>query len=174
MSTNNFEPNPFTFQPDIFLFPEQYNDDFRLQLRKYLNDIAVALNVKENGFYVEDEIPTAGLFIPTFSTTTSANTKFRPMFRTVVDFGALPNNGTKTVPHGITTTQDYSIIKLQGGATEPGVSTINSALAIPMDGIPNNERVSLEIDATDVIIKTSMDRSNYTRTFIVIEYIKEI
>ncbi len=173
MSTPDFEP-PFNFISEVFLFPEQYNDDFRLQLRKYLNDIVISLNVKEAGFHVENEVPTGGLFIPTFSTDTNANLEYRPMFRTVVDFGALPNNGTKTVPHGITTTQDYSIIKLQGGATEPGVSTINSALPLPMDGIPNNERVSLQIDATNVIIRTSMNRTNYTRTFIVIEYIKEI
>ncbi len=169
-----FNKTPFNFQPQVYLFPEQYNDDFRLQLRKYLNNIAIALNSKENGFYLEDETPTAGLFIPIATPKSSANVKFRPMFRTVVDFGALPNNTTKTVPHGIITTEDFSIIKLQGGATEPGVSTINSALALPADGIPNNARVSLEIDATDVIIKTSMNRSSYTRTFIVIEYIKEI
>lgn len=169
-----FNTDPFNFTPEVFLFPDQYNDDFRLQLRKYLNNMAIALSAKENGFYVEEEMPTAGLFIPLATPNSSANVQFRSMFRTTVDFGALPNNTTKTVPHGITTTQDYSIIKLQGGATEPGVSTINSALAIPMDGIPNNERVSLEIDATNVIIKTSMDRTSYTRTFIVIEYIKEI
>lgn len=173
MSTPDFEP-PFNFISEVFLFPEQFNDDFRLQLRKYLNDIVISLNVKETGFFVENEIPTGALFIPTFSTDTSANLEYRPIFRTVVDFGALPNNSTKTVPHGITTTQDYSIIKLQGGSTEPGVSTINSALPIPMDGIPNNERVSLEIDATNVIIKTAMNRTTFTRTFIVIEYIKEI
>ncbi len=169
-----FSSTPFNFQSEVYLFPEQYNDDFRLQLRKYLNNISIALNAKQNGFYLEEETPTAGLFIPIATPNSSANVKFRPIFRTVVDFGALPNNTTKTVPHGITTTEDYSIVKLQGGATEPGVSTINSALPLPMDGIPNNERVSLEIDATNVIIRTAMNRTNYTRTFIVIEYIKEI
>lgn len=169
-----FSSTSFNFQPEVYLFPEQYNDDFRLQLRKYLNNIASALNVKENGFYLEEETPTAGVFIPIATPKSSANVKFRPMFRKVVDFGALPNATTKSVPHGISTTENYSIIKLQGGATDAGVSTLNSALAIPMDGIPNNQRVSLTMDATDVIIQTSMDRTNYTRTFIVIEYIKEV
>lgn len=175
MSTNNFEPNPFNFQPDVYLFPEQYNDDFRLQLRKYLNDITIALNVKENGFYLEDETPTGAIFIPIFTTDGATNTKFRPMFRTVVDFGALPNNSTKTVPHGISTTQNYSVVHLYGAATQPGASTLTSSIPIPQAGIPNNDRIELEIDATNVIITTARNtRSDYTRTFVTIEYIKEI
>ncbi len=164
---------PFNFQPEVYLFPEQYNDDFRLQLRKYLNNIASALNVKENGFYFEEETPTAGLFIPIATPNSSANVQYRPMFRTVVDFGALPNNAVKTVPHGITTTQDYSIIRLSGVATDPGATTLDSAIPIPFVG-NNPFEVELEMDATNIIIETGMNRTNYTRTFIVIEYIKEI
>ena len=164
---------PFNFQPEVYLFPEQYNDDFRLQLRKYLNNIASALNVKENGFYFEEETPTAGLFIPIATPNSSANVKFRPMFRVVVDFGALPNNATKSIPHGITTTQDYSIIRLNGAATDPGVTTITEAIPIPFVST-NPLQVVLTMDATNINITTGMDRTNFTRTFIVIEYIKEI
>lgn len=173
MSTPDFEP-PFNFISEVFLFPEQFNDDFRLQLRKYLNDIVISLNVKETGFYIKNEVPTGGLFIPTFSTDTSTNLEYRPIFRVVVDFGALPNNSTKSVPHGITTTQDYSIIRLNGVATEPGVNTLTEALSIPMDGIPNNQRISLTMDVTNIIIETATDRTAFTRTFVVVEYIKEV
>ena len=172
MSTPDLEP-PFNFISEVFLFPEQFNDDFRLQLRKYLNDIVISLNVKETGFYIENEVPTGGLFIPIFSTDTNANLEYRPMFRVVVDFGALPNNTTKAVPHGITTTQDYSIIRLSGVATDPGATTLDSAIPLPFVG-NNPLEVELEMDATDILITTGMNRTNYTRTFIVIEYIKEI
>ncbi len=168
-----FNKTPFNFQPQVYLFPEQYNDDFRLQLRKYLNNIAIALNAKENGFYLEDETPTAGLFIPIATPNSSANVKFRPMFRVVVDFGALPDNGTKTVSHGITTTEDFSIVRFDGSATDPGATTLESAIPIPFVG-NNPFEVEMEMDATDIIITTGMDRTNYTRTFIVIEYIKEV
>lgn len=174
MSTSDFEP-PFNFISEVFLFPEQYNDDFRLQLRKYLNDIVISLNIKENGFYIENEVPTGALFIPTFSTDTETNAQYRPIFRKVVDFGALPNNSTKTVPHGISTTENYSVIHLYGVATQPGVSTLASSIPIPQAGIPNNDRIELEIDSTNVIITTAKNtRSDYTRTFVTIEYIKEI
>lgn len=169
-----FNKTPFNFQPQVYLFPEQYNEDFRLQLRKYFNDIAIAVSAKENSFYLEDETPTAGLFIPIATPNSSANVKFRPMFRVVVDFGALPNSTTKIVPHGITTTENFSIIRLNGVATEPGVSTLTEALSIPMDGIPNNQRISLTMDDTNVIIETATNRTAFTRTFIVIEYIKEV
>ena len=172
MSTPEFEP-PFNFISEVFLFPEQFNDDFRLQLRKYLNDIVISLNVKETGFYIENEVPTGGLFIPTFSTDTPSNVTYRPMFRVVVDFGALPNNSTKSVPHGITTTQDYSIIRLNGAATDPGATTITEAIPIPFVST-NPLQVVLTMDATNINITTGMDRTNFTRTFIVIEYIKEI
>lgn len=171
---SSFNPNPFFFQPESYLFPEEFDETFIVKLRQYLNDIAVSLNVKETGFFVEDEVATGQLFIPTFSSTTAANLNYRPVYRTVVDFGALPNTATKSVPHGITTTQNYSIVHLYGAATDPGVSTITSALPIPYASATAANTVELNMDATNVNITTGIDRTAYTRTFVVIEYIKTV
>ena len=171
---SSFSPDPFYFQPDTYLFPDEFNEDFRIKLRQYLNDISVSLNVKETGFYLEQEVATGQLFIPIFGTTKSNNISYRPVYRTVVDFGTLPNNSTKSVAHGISTTENYSIIHLYGSATDPGVSTITSAIPIPYASAVGANIVELNMDATNVNITTGTNRTNFTRTFVVIEYIKEV
>ncbi len=171
---SSFTPDPFNFQPDVYIFPDEFNEDYSVKLRQYLNDIAISLNAKENGFYVESETPTAGLFIPTYSTDTAQNSTYRAIYRTVVDTGALPNTGTIMIPHNISTTQDYSIIHIFGGATDPGLSTIANSIPLPYASPTLADNVSVDVDATDVIITTGNNRSAYTRSFIVIEYIKEI
>ena len=52
MSTENFSSNPLNFQPEQYTFPEDFNDSFRIRLTQDLNNLAVALNAKENGFYL--------------------------------------------------------------------------------------------------------------------------
>lgn len=171
---SNFSSNPFNFQPDVYLFPEDFNLDYSTKLRQYLNDIAIGLNAKENGFYIDNETPTAGLFIPTFSNTTAQNINYRPMFRLVVDCGALPNTSTKSVAHGLTTTQTYSIVKIYGGATDPGASTLTEALPLPFASPTLSDNISVTMDATNINITTGSDRTAYTRSYVVIEYIKEV
>lgn len=170
----SFNPNPFYFQPDTYIFPEQFDDDFRLKLRQYLNDIALSLNAKETGFFIDTEVATGQSFIPTFSSTESQNAAYRPVYRKVVDCGALPNTATKTVAHGITTTQNYSVVHLYGAATDPAAGTLNSALPLPYASATAANTVELNIDATNVNITTGINRTAYTRTFVVIEYIKEV
>ncbi len=170
----SFNPNPFYFQPDTYIFPEVFDETFRIKLREYLNNISISLNSKESGFFLENEIPTGRLFIPTFSSTTSQNLEYRAVYRTVVDFGALPNTATKSVAHGISTTQNYSIVHLYGAATDPGGATITSALPIPYASSTAANNIELNMDATNVNITTGSNRTAYTRTFVVIEYIKQV
>lgn len=172
---SSFSKDPYNFQPETYAFPEEFNDVFVYKIKQYLNDIAIALNAKENGFYLDIETPATPRFLPlTTSLTGSQNFEDRTLFRKVVDFGALPNTATKTVAHGITTTENYCLIHLYGGATDPGVSTLTSGLALPFASPVLVNNISLEIDATNVIITTGSNRTAYTRTFIVIEYIKEV
>jgi len=171
---SSFSPNPFYFQQDVYLFPEEFNEDFSLKLKQYLNDLAISLNTKESAFFTEEEIPTGGLFLPTFSTNKSQNTNFRPVYRTVVDCGVLPNTTTKSIPHGITTTQNYSFIHIYGGATDPGASTITSAIPLPFASPTLNENIKIDIDATNINITTGVNRTAFTRSYVILEYIKEI
>ena len=146
---SSFNVDPFNFQPDTYIFPEEFNDDFRIKLRQYLNDSAVSLNSKENGFYFQGETPTGAQFIPIFSTTRSQNAQYRPVYRTVIDFGALPNTAAKSVAHGITTTQNYSLVNIYGAATTPGATTMTSGIALPFSSPVLANNIALEMNATD-------------------------
>lgn len=170
---SSFSSDPFIFQPESYTFPEEFNADFHLKLRQYLSDIAIALNVKENAFFIEDEIPTGGLFIPIFDDTKAQSSEYRPVYRKVVDCGALPNTGVKSVAHGITIDQNFSLIHMYGGATDPTATSITNAIPIPFASQVGAQAVAVEMDNTNVIITTGSDRTAYTRTFITIEYIKE-
>ena len=162
--------------PENYIFPDIDTEEYDVKLRQYLNNMAIAVNGKDNGLYNNQEVLTGQQFLPTFSTQTAANVNFRDVFRMVVDFGPLPNAATKSVPHNIVTTQDYSIVKLYATATQPGATTITSAIPIPFVnvGAPGNG-VQLDMDAINVnITTTSAAFIVYTRCFVVIEYIKTI
>lgn len=80
----------------------------------------------------------------------------KPIYRKTVDFGALPNNNTKTVAHGIS---DFGkIVDLRGVATN---NSSNTTLAIPHPGNTLNNMISINITDTNVTIITGSNRSAY-------------
>jgi len=162
--------------PENYIFPEIDTEEYDVKVRQYLNSMAIAVNSKENGLFNNQEVMTGQQFLPTFSIQTANNVNFREVFRMVVDFGALPNTATKSVPHGITTTQDYSFVHIYATATDPGATTITSAIPIPFatpTALANN--IQIDVDATNVNITTnSAFYTAYTRCFVVLEYIKTV
>ena len=170
--SSSFSENPNNFLPETFIIPDD-PEELNIKLYQYLNEISSAVNSKASGLYVTEETITGNKFIPTYDSTTNTNSQLRDVFRVVVDTGALPNTATKLIPHGITTTQDYSVINIYGGATQPGVSTINYAIPIPFPYVPAGNHVRVGIDATNILLTTTSGSFiAYTRSFVVIEYIK--
>lgn len=161
-NTNNFLPTTHIIPDDV----EQKD----LKLREYLNAIAQATNSKDSGVYDFGESITGQRFLPTFSTTGSSSANYRDVFRTVLDFGALPNNTSKTLAHGIDVTSNVSITRFYGGATDPG----SSLIPLPFASLILANNISLEADATNVTITTGSNRTNFTRTYIVLEYMKVV
>ncbi len=166
--SSNFTGNPNNILPQTYIIPEE-EEQKDLKLRQYLNDIATATNSKDSGIYDGVETVTGQQFLPTFSTQTSSSATYRGVLRKVIDFGALPN-GTKSVAHGITFTSDQSVTKLYAAATIPGTSWI----PIPFASPTLNLNISLEMDATNIIITTGINRTAYTRSFVVIEWISVV
>jgi len=165
------------FLPENYIFPEDNTEEYDVKLRQYLNKIARSVNTKDSGLYTNQEIATGQQFLPIFNTGKSTNLTYREVFRKVIDFGALPDDTTKDVAHGITTTQDFSIVKLYGTATDPGASTLNAAIPLPYVNVepPNFNGVVLDMDETNVSITTTTDDFiDFTRCFIIIEYIAEV
>jgi hypothetical protein len=133
------------------------------ELRYDINDlyqtIASAVNNKIGGLYVPQEKINSQQYF------NSANVQqYKSVYRMVVDFGALPNAGTKSVAHNIPGwTSSFRLTCAYGASTDP------SALeAVP---IPN-EGIFLKINDTYAIVTTSSNFSAFTDTTIVIEYTK--
>lgn len=168
MSTNNF-------LPETYIIPDELEEK-DLKLREYLNKIATATNSKDSGFYDDEEIVTGQKFIPVFISDGSSNAEHRDVFRKAIDFGALPNNSTKSVAHEISTTNKLSIVKLYGAATKTNSTNFQEAIPIPYvnSSVPA-QGISLKMDNTNVIIETKGGNFNlFNRCFVVIEYLKVI
>jgi hypothetical protein len=89
----------------------------------------------------------------------------KPIYRKVIECGALPNNANKDVTHNI---QNLGItIKCNGMAIRTSDSR---ALTIP-DSTPNAE-IGCGITNTNVYITTHNDRSSFNYSFLILEYTK--
>lgn len=170
--SSNFVGNPNNFQIEDFIFPEDPSQE-RYWMRTYLNNMAAAVNSKDSGLYDSTITVTGGQFSPVFNTGESSSLQFRSVLRVVVDTGTLPSSTTSTTAHNITTTEDFTFVKIYGCATDPGASTITSAIPLPyVNTTTPGDSVELNIDATNVnITTTTANYTAYTRSFVVLEYI---
>lgn len=161
--------------PETYVLPESLDDTIK-RIRQYMNDTAYAVNRKDSGYYVEEETVTGQKFVPTFGTAQSSNVEYRPVLRKVIDTGTLPSTATSTTAHGITTNQDFSFVKIYGCATDPGASTVASAIPLPyINTTTPGDSVELSVDATNVnITTTTANYAVYTRSFVILEWIQTV
>lgn len=91
----------------------------------------------------------------------------KPLYQKTVDCGALPSNTTKNVNHNISNI-DF-IVKAEGYALAPGVNSI----PIPFTNDTNSTSQLALITTTSVIsLRTGIDRSAYTKTYVTLYYTK--
>lgn len=88
-----------------------------------------------------------------------------PIYRKVVDFGALPNNTTKDVAHGITNLD--VVVDLKGVARNTIIGNY-----LPLSYPTGSFRVELLIQGPYVRIVTDSNFQDWTQTNIIIEYTK--
>ncbi len=141
-----------------------------VRLYQNINVIATVVNLKDTGYYATQEFVNGQLYFPNpalnSSTTTAAT--YRQVFRMTVNFGALPNTGTKSVPHNIAINAGFSFTRIYATASDPvGLAYI----PIPFVDVTGTS-IQLDVDATNVNITTVDDRTNYTVCYVVLEYIK--
>lgn len=137
-----------------FYIPETY-DRARQPLIYRIQKIQEILNRKTTGEYRLGEINTS-------QTLYGGARNNAPVFRTVIDFGALPNVGSSTSPHGINFTDEVRFLKIFGSATD---STNMLAVSLP------DPAIGISLDSTDVMITTTADFSGYDG-IVVLEYTK--
>ena len=168
---------PTTFGVDVgtILNLESNSADFKtlvVQLYQIVNDIALMTNIKDTGYYILTEFVNGQTFFPNeaLSSTTPQSPRPRQVFRKVVNFGALPNAASKTAAHGITIDSNLTFTRIYATASDP---TGNSYLPIPYASATANNIIELSVDATDITITTGIDRTAYTTTYVVLEYLKQ-
>lgn len=133
-------------------------------------NVAVALNLKDSAYYFDQEFMNGQVLFPNPGIN-NPNYAGRQIFRTVVNFGALPNTTTKSFPHSIRVTNSTTFTRIYATASNPMTF---SYLPIPYSSttsVANN--IEISVDSTNVNITTGTNRSAYTTTYVVLEYVKE-
>lgn len=116
----------------------------------------------ERGIYVDNE----QWFFDNYSTSEQVIGKWidgKPLYRKVVNLGALPNATSKQVAHNISNLS--SVVTLHGMAID------YRFLPVPFSATSNAYAISIFADATNITIMAGNDRSGATG-FAIIEYTK--
>ena len=150
------------------------SDQFKellVRLYQNVNNIALNLNVKETGYYPLTEFMTSQVYFPNNSLNTQSGTAptFRQVYRTVVNFGALPNAGAKSVVHNIQVDQGFTATHIYGSATNTGAT---SMIPLPYSSPTLNKNIQVDVGSTTITITTGINYSDFINTYCVIEYIK--
>lgn len=142
-----------------------------VRLYQNLNRISLVINVKTSGYYPLNEFVTGDQYFPTTAPSSLVNALYRPSSRKLINFGALPNTGTKTVAHGLTITTATVFTRIYGTASDTtGLNYIPLPYASPT--LANN--IELSVDATNVTVITGSNRSNFNVCYIVLEWLNEL
>ena len=167
MTFTPFSPYENNVPDDIILPLDPVN--LNLTLTDYFRYLIDRINVQEIGIYDTSELINGQVW---FNPTDRQNA--RGAFRMAVDFGALPNASTKSVAHGITTTQDFIFTRFYAVATAPGVTTIIRAIPIPYINT-TTPTDSVEMDITDTNVRITTTTASYvgfTKCYVILEYLK--
>jgi len=154
-SSQNLE----SYVPVYDAVPEEW-EDAREFLVEHLKKISNAVNIREIGWHLTEELLSGKQFTPP-AVVTGASDQYRSIFRKVIDCSPLIA-GANTFAHDINFNASFTLMQLYGAATDS-----LAFIAIPLP----NDVDSLSMDATNINITVS---APYDRCFVVVEYILEL
>jgi|SRR5579864_1566091 hypothetical protein len=151
-----------SYVPVYDVAPEKW-EDARAFIVEQLKKLANAINIREIGFYLDQELLSGKSFIPGSNNVLDGGSsqQFRTILRKVIVFPGL-SVGVNTQPHGIFVDANFSLIQLYAAAT--------NATALTGEPIPNGSD-TISYNSTNIIITVA---AAYTRAVAVIEYIQEL
>jgi hypothetical protein len=167
---------PFLPTTNIWDVSQVYNLNIdpglsELLVRLYLdlNRTSIVINAKDTGIYSTDIYTNGQTFFPNpaLASNTTPKPTYRQVYRVTIDFGALPNNTTKSVAHGIPVNAAYSFTRIYGCSSN---QTSKEFIPLPYVGTAGGS-VELYADGTNVYVITSSNLSAYNITYIILEYI---
>lgn len=141
-----------------------------VHLYQDINNIALSLNLKDTGYYFDNEFLNSQLLFPN-PNSIQANYNGRNIFRSVINFGALPNTATASVAHNIDISNGFSFTRIYACSSNPNTMQYLPIPYASASAVANN--IELSVDSNNVYITTGIDQSAYTTTYVVLEYVKE-
>lgn len=153
-SSQEFE----SFVPLYDTVPDKW-EDARGFLVEILRKISTAINTREIGFLLDEELLSGKSFIPGVTLPGNNPGIFRQVFRKVVDVSPLVT-GANVFPHGITFDVNFTLVDYWVAATDSvGFTAINMVY----------DQVTM--DATNININSP---AAYDRAFFIVEYMLEL
>lgn len=173
-----FLPTTSVFDVSVIYSTDVNSPEFKeliVRLQQAVNNIAINVNLRDAGYYPLTEFINGQLFFPvtTGSSQSGQTPQYRQDYRIVINFGALPNNATKSVPHGLdinngTINLPYTFTRIYGTATD----YVNNVYVPISYSSTTGNNIELYADKTNVVIKTNSDWSSFTTTLVILEYLK--
>lgn len=150
--------------------------EFLVTLTQNVNTIALAMNMKDSGYYFPVEFANSQYFFSASGNNLTQESEPRAVYRKVVWWNQpLPNAGAATMAHGIQgitpLPTTFRFTRMYGCATDPNTPSFVPLPLASTVAVANN--ISIQADAVNVTITTGINRTNYTSAFIVLEYVKE-
>jgi hypothetical protein len=153
-----------SYVPVYETIPDKW-EDAKATIVEQLKMLANAINIREIGWYLDEELLSGKAYIPSpnAGTTEDTSSNYRTMLRKVIEFPTL-TMGVNKQHHFIDIDSNFTLIELYGAATN-AVSPTFTGQPIP------NGTDTISYDKDDIIIKVA---TGWTRAVAVIEYIVEL
>jgi len=154
MNSQDFE----SYVPVYDTVPDKW-EDAREFLVEHLKKISNAVNMREIGFFLDEELLSGKAFIPGAAVGDNAE-QFRSVLRKVIDVSPLIAGANPPFPHGITFNANFTLIDLWVSGTDSvGFTAIR---------ITGNDVI---MDAVNLNITSPQA---FDRAFAFVEYIQEL
>lgn len=146
-----------SYVPVYDVMPDEW-DEARPALVEQLKKLANAVNIREIGWFLDEELLSGKAFIPS---PTSNPPQFRAIFRKVINCSPLVA-GANSFAHGITFDANFTLMQLYAAAT--------NSVTFVAQPIPNGAS-TISMNATNILINSA---AAYDRAYAVMEYILEV
>lgn len=147
-----------SYVPVYDTVPEKW-EEARPFLVEQLKKISTAVNTREIGFLLDQELLSGKSFIPGTGTSGGSN-QFRSVLRKVIDVSPLVAGANAGVPHGIVFDVNFTLIDIWVAGTNSGTLTAR-------DINPND----VLMNATNVVITSPQA---FDRAFCFLEFCQEL
>jgi hypothetical protein len=145
-----------TYIPVYDAIPKDWEES-RQFLVERLKEMSNGINIREVGYYLDQEILAGKNFVPG----TANPPQFRQVFRRVIDFSPIVI-GPNLRPHGITFDNNFTLVLLNATATDSV-----GQMAIPIPNGPNT--ITMGVNTVTIVSAAA-----YNRCFATVEYMLEL